>query len=65
MTQATIDAQIDFCISLAIQCEEIRDGCEHESKEYWEWQDRAMTWHWRAEQLMPKSGRTISVEDFS
>lgn len=63
MTQEEIDGLIQKFMQWALNWEKKRDKCEFESPQYWAYHDRALRWHYQAEQLMPRSARSIRLED--
>lgn len=65
VTQADADAEMTRCIDRAIRFEERRDAAEYESAEYWRLHSEAIRWHYKAEQSMPVSARTIELKHFS
>ncbi len=52
-TQDQVDAEIDRLIAIANTHEDKRDGCKHESPEYWKCHDQSVKYHERARLLMP------------
>lgn len=43
MTQDEANRLIDGYIDQAVKCQDIRDKCQYESAEYWQWHERALS----------------------
>ena len=62
--QEGVEARMNEHVRTASAFERMRDAAPYESKAYWRAHDCAMRAHYRAEQYMPKSGRTIDYATF-